>query len=173
MRQKKTLLRMAVAAGLLGSVTSHAAWACITPAEVKADQVRYLDMQLRVVALRCRQVNPRISDLYNAFVHKHRAALQASRKPVEGYLSRLTDMSMDSYVTKTANHISHHSMKSANFCALGAAVARLAATEDDPLVLLDLLPVSYDLKHPVCRRSPDIDPVTADAGYTQAESIQP
>lgn len=169
----KAYIRRIVAAGTMSAVVSSASGACMTPAELKADQIRFMDMQLRVAALRCRFENPKFTGLYNAFVRKHRGAIQQSRFPVEGYLARLTTLSMDRYVTRTANRISHKSMATGNFCALNAAVARLAVVEADPLSLIDLLPVSYEASHQVCRVTSPVDQVTADAGMPVSASIRP
>lgn len=145
-------LKSVLLAGVI-TLSSMPAQACIKAAELKADQMRFLELQLKVAALRCRFENPKFASLYNRFVKAHKGAIKASRWPVEAYLARQTRMTMDAYVTRTANRISLESIEADRFCENAAAVADMAATNADPLVVMDLLPVRYQTPRPVCRES--------------------
>ncbi|WP_286828418.1 MULTISPECIES: hypothetical protein [Kordiimonas] len=142
-------LKSVLLAGVV-ALSSTSAQACIKTAELKADQMRFLELQLKVAALRCRFENPQFASLYNRFVVAHKGAIKASRWPVEAYLARQTRMDMDTYVTKTANRISFESMDAGYFCENAAAVADMAASYADPLMVIDLLPVRYQTPRPVC-----------------------
>jgi len=159
----KSGLKSVLLAGAV-ALSSMPAQACIKQAELKADQLRFLELQLKVAALKCRFENPRFAALYNRFVGAHKGAIKASRWPVEAYLARQTRMNMDAYVTKTANRISLESIDADGFCANAAAVADTAASYADPLMAMDLLPVRYRTPRPVCKEG--FPPTTAVTGGT-------
>jgi len=129
------------------------AHACITVEEAAADQIRFIDMQLRVAALKCRTKEPRIVGQYNRFVNAHRPSIIASRAPVERYISRQAKLSMDDYVTKRANRLSYESIGVKGFCANTLALAATAARSADASVVLDLLPIRYQLPAGLCKPS--------------------
>lgn len=130
--------------------------ACITAEEAAADQVRFIDMQLRVAALKCRNKEPRMVTQYNRFVEAHRPAIIASRAPVERYIGRQTKLTMDDYVTERANRLSYESIGVREFCRSALALAATAARAADATVVLDLLPVRYRLPTKRCRPSGDV-----------------
>lgn len=125
--------------------------ACITAEEAVADQVRFIDMQLRVAALKCRNKEPRIVTQYNRFVEAHRPVIIASRAPVERYLGRHAKLTMDDYVTERANRLSYESIGVKGFCRNALALAATAARAADAAIVLDLLPIGYRLPAQRCR----------------------
>ncbi len=138
-------------AGLVAStVAAGHAMACVSAVEVKADQIRFLDMQLRVAALQCRNRGNAFPGLYNAFVLTHKSKIQASRTPVENYLTRLSIGSMDHYTTKQANQISFESTQVGDFCRAAALAATFAIELSDPIDSMDILPVQYKAPRVVC-----------------------
>ena len=146
----KDILIRGVASVIASSVAAGHALACVSAAEVKADQIRFLDMQLRVAALQCRNRGAGFPGLYNAFVLTHRSKIQASRAPVENYLARLSIGSMDHYSTKQANMISFESTQVRNFCHSAMLAATFAIELHDPLDGMDLLPVTYKTPRVTC-----------------------
>ena len=151
LRAGKKRLKKIVASGLLAATgLSAVASACVTVEELKADQVRFLDMQLRVAALQCRDRGVGFPALYNAFVLSHRPSIQASRAPVERYLARATRINIDNYTTNLANHISFESIKVDNFCEEAALSAVFMLELADPLDGLDLMPIIYNPPRGMC-----------------------
>ena len=145
-RFKKLLGAGLVAATALSATVS----ACVTVEELKADQIRFLDMQLRVAAIQCRNREVGFPGLYNAFVLTHRPFIQASRAPVERYLARATKINIDNYTTNLANHISFESIKVQDFCGEAALSAVFMVELADPLDGLDLMPISYNPPRGMC-----------------------
>ena len=145
-------LRSIFSAGLVAASVSSAvsASSCVTVNELKADQIRFLDMQLRVAALQCRNRGIGFPGLYNAFVLTHRKAIQASRAPVEQYLARATRINIDNYTTNLANRISFESIKVENFCDEAALSAVFMVELADPLDGLDLMPIDYSPPRGMC-----------------------
>jgi hypothetical protein len=154
MRVLNSLKRVLIGAGVASVVLSGQAAACMRADELAADQVRFIDMQLRVAALKCRTVNPAIIPLYNDFVRAHRPSIIASRQPVERYIARQTLMDMDDYVTRRANHLSFESLKVSGFCDNAAAIASFLTARPSPADALDLMPVGYVAPSAVCPVSP-------------------
>lgn len=180
MARAGVVLKKLPAYGLVKSVACAAAvavmtssvGACMTPSEQRADQIRFLELQLKIAALKCRFENPRFAGLYNRFVKAHRPSIKASRWPVEAFLARQTRMDMDTYVTKTANQISLASLEVRGFCENSAAVAKLAATSNDPLGVMDLLSVPYRTRQSVCVGEGQQGDL-ADAAPSASGSIRP
>lgn len=139
-----------VASTVASTVAAGHALACVSSAEVKADQIRFLDMQLRIAALQCRNRDAGFPGLYNAFVLTHRSKIQASRAPVENYLSRLSIGTMDHYTTKQANMISYESTRVRDFCQSAMLAATFAAELHNPLDGMVLLPVAYKAPKMIC-----------------------
>lgn len=147
---------------LLSVHSGGAVHACMTAAELKADQIRFVDLQLRLAALQCRGGRSSLTNDYNHFVLKHRDLIKVSRKPVEGYLLRRTRLSMDRYVTQQSNLISLNSLEQSGFCENAKASARIAIQLDEPRYVLDMLPVSYQSPEPLCRDGHTADWAKAD-----------
>lgn len=145
-RLQKVLGAGLTAATLMSSVAA----ACVTVEELRADQVRFLDMQLRVAALQCRDRGNGFPGLYNAFVLTHRKSIQASREPVERYLARATRINIDNYTTNLANRISLASIKVENFCEEAALSAVFMVELANPLDGLDLMPIDYSPPRGMC-----------------------
>jgi hypothetical protein len=147
MRRLQKIFGAALAAA---TVSSSVATACVTVEELRADQVRFLDMQLRVAALQCRDRGNGFPGLYNAFVLTHRKTIQASRAPVEQYLARATRINIDNYTTNLANRISLASIKVENFCEEAALSAVFMVELANPLDGLDLMPIDYSPPRGMC-----------------------
>ncbi|WP_417450281.1 hypothetical protein [Kordiimonas sp.] len=140
-----------IASGAVAAVMSTAASAsCVSVEELRADQVRFLDMQLRVAALQCRNRGNGFPGLYNAFALTHKKSIQASRMPVEQYLARLSHINMDGYTTQLANRLSFESIKVKNFCEEAALSAVFMVELADPLDGLDLMPINYSAPRGMC-----------------------
>ncbi|WP_262691343.1 hypothetical protein [Kordiimonas aestuarii] len=135
---------------LAAVMSSAASAACVSVEELRADQMRFLDMQLRVAALQCRNRGNGFPGLYNAFVLVHKKSIQASRVPVEQYLARLSHISMDGYTTSLANRVSFESIKVKNFCEEAALSAVFLIELADPLDGLDLMPIDYSPPRGMC-----------------------
>ncbi|WP_417461963.1 hypothetical protein [Kordiimonas sp.] len=146
----KDILVRGVAAAIASSVAAGHALACVSTTELKADQIRFLDMQLRVAALQCRNRGTGFPGLYNAFVLTHRSKIQDSRAPVESYLTRLSIGSMDHYTTRQANLISFESTQVHDFCHSAMLAATFAIELHNPLDGMDLLPVAYKAPKVTC-----------------------
>lgn len=138
---------------MTATMAAMPAHACITVEEAAADQIRFIDMQLRVAALKCRSREPRLVVQYNRFVKAHRPSIIASRAPVERYVNRQAKLDMDDYVTKRANRLSYESIGIKGFCANTLALAATAARSADASVVLDLLPIRYQLPARLCKPS--------------------
>ncbi len=128
----KVLVALASAALVTASVSSAFA-TCITPNEQRADQIRALQTQLMVGALKCGKydgVDVRAS--YNSFVTRYSPQLIAHYEVLRGYFERTSSAAtyrakLDSHVTELANAASLQS-NSPSFCSQAAALAKAAMT---------------------------------------------
>ena len=126
---------------------------CIKPIEVEADQVRYIETQLRVAALQCKDhKHADLPLLYNAFILENRPYLVRTQKPLTSFLKRSGQPSVDTYITSVANRISIASSKVSQFCRRVKLAAELSAKTADPVKLLGLMPVEYQRPAAYCRK---------------------
>ena len=124
---------------------------CMSEAEARADEVRFLQTQLMVAALQCRKVdNGLMSVLYNDFVRNYRTDLVASSQNLKPYLARTGGGKMDAYLVEIANNISLKSASTPDFCSQAIAAASSAADHTPPPELVDRLPVKYARSAPSC-----------------------
>lgn len=138
-----------VAALLVGATVSVSTAAanevkCIKQRELEADQVRYIETQLKVAALQCH--NYKHADmplLYNAFILENRPYLVRTQKPLKAFLTRLGRSSVDKYMIEVAERVSIESANVSQFCNRAKLAAELSAKSANPLALLALMPVSY------------------------------
>jgi hypothetical protein len=117
---------------------------CIKERELEADQVRYIETQLRVAALQCK--NYRHADiplLYNDFILENRPYLVRTQKPLKEYLARAGTPSVETYIVSVANRVSMESIKVNQFCNRAKLAAALSSKTANPLTLLSLMPVTY------------------------------
>jgi len=135
----KILVALASAALVTASVSSAFA-ACVTPQEQRADQIRALQTQLMVGALKCGKYDGvDIRANYNSFVSRYSPQLVAHFEVLRGYFERTSSPSayrarMDSHVTQLANAASLQS-NAPGFCAQAAAIAKAAVTQTPDQIL--------------------------------------
>lgn len=128
----KLLVALASAALVTASVSSAFA-ACITPNEQRADQIRAIQTQLMVGALKCgKQDGVDIRASYNTFVTRYSPQLIAHYEVLRGYFQRTSSPGtyrarLDSHVTELANAASLES-NTPSYCSQAAALAKAAMT---------------------------------------------
>jgi len=133
-----------VAALLMVSTAAQAAEKCIYPNELEADQVRYVETQLRVAVLQCK--GHRHADLpllYNSFILENRPYLVRTRDVLNRYLLRVGAAPVSTYISGVADYVSLESTKVSQFCSRAKFAAELSAKSPHPLTLLALMPVKY------------------------------
>lgn len=131
----------------------QAAEKCIKSGELEADQVRYIETQLRVAALQCRdQRHAEMPMLYNSFILENRPYLVRTQKPLLSYLRRTGEESVASYIVGVANRVSLESTRVSQFCGRAMLAAELSAKTADPIKLLSLMPVSYERPAKYCEQ---------------------
>jgi len=141
---QRGLLAVLLVASQIVVVGAKASEKCIKPKEVEADQVRYIETQLRVAALQCK--DHRHADLpllYNAFILENRPYLVRTQKPLISFLKRSGQPSVDTYIMSVANRVSIESSKVSQFCRRVKLAAELSAKTAHPIKLLGLMPVEY------------------------------
>jgi len=135
-------------------VTHQTVWAaevCIHPLELEADQVRFVETQLRVAALQCRSHDAvDFTSLYGGFVKENRPYLVKSSKPLRTFLARQGQQSIDNHVVATAKRISFESAKVAQFCARAKLAAQFSAKSAHPVMLISMMPVRYQKPAMLC-----------------------
>ncbi|PWR23946.1 hypothetical protein [Zavarzinia compransoris] len=94
---------------------------CRKPAELAADDVRRLQTELMVAALRChKDADLKIADKYNSFVRKFSDEMVAQTKTLQVLFKREYGGShmkqFDIYVTALANEISQRSQRTPSYC---------------------------------------------------------
>jgi len=140
----KRPLKGLLAAILLVSSASQAVDKCIQPDEIEADQVRYVETQLRVAVLQCK--GHRHTDLpllYNSFILENRPYLVQTQKALNTYLKRVGALPVAAYIAKVADRISRASTNASQFCSRTKLAAELSAKSSHPLAILSLMPVEY------------------------------
>ena len=125
---------------------------CMKPDEVEADQVRYIETQLRVAALQCRDYrHADLPILYNSFILENRPYLVKTQKPLSTYVKRAGAGSLDGYIVGVANKVSMESSKVSQFCSRAMLAAELAAKTGHPIKLPNLMPVAYERPAAFCK----------------------
>jgi hypothetical protein len=120
-------------AALFAATMSSAFAACLTPNEQRADQVRALQTQLMVGALKCGTYSGvDIRATYNSFVQRFTPQLVAHSEVLKSYFRRQDGAAyareMDRYVTNLANAASLQS-NAPGFCERMADLAQATSTE--------------------------------------------
>lgn len=140
-------IRTFMAATMLISVGANAASAadaCMQSREVKADQIRFVETQMRVATLQCRGGSHRdIISLYNDFVRSKRPYFIESEGPLRQFLKRSKKGGLDGYVVSIANRVSLGSTSVAQFCDRAQMALQMAMKMPDPAGLITLMPVRY------------------------------
>lgn len=114
------------------------------PEEVKADQVRFVETQLRIAALQCRGGGHRdMIGLYNEFVRSKRPYFIEAEAPLRTFLNRSNKGDLEGYVTATANRVSLNSSSVEQFCDRSRMALAMAFKMPDPAGLINLMPVQY------------------------------
>lgn len=112
--------------------------------EIKADQIRFVETQLRVATLQCRGGAHRdIISLYNDFVRSKRPYFIESEGPLRQFLRRSKKGGLDGYVVSVANKVSLGSTSVSQFCERAQMALQLAMKMPDPAGLITLMPVRY------------------------------
>lgn len=139
----KTITTAAALAVL--SVSANAADVCMQAREVKADQVRFVETQLRVATLQCRGGGHRdIVGLYNDFVRAKRPYFIEAESPLRGFLKRTSKGQLDGYVTSIANKVSLQASQTTQFCDRARMALQMSVKMPDPSGLVSLMPVRYE-----------------------------
>lgn len=140
MARVKTLMASLV----LLSVPVNAADLCMQSAEVKADQIRFVETQMRVATLQCRGGSHRdIVSLYNDFVRTKRPYFIEAESPLRTFLQRAKKGGLDGYVVSIANKVSLDASTVAQFCDRARMALQMAVKMPDPSGLVSLMPVRY------------------------------
>jgi len=117
---------------------------CIRPGELEADQVRYIETQLKVASLQCNSYKTAdMPLLYNAFILENRPYLVRAERPLKTFLTRTGAGSIDAYIVELEDRLSFESANVNQFCNRAKLAAELSAKSANPLALLSLMPVSY------------------------------
>lgn len=136
-----------LAATMLMSVgvnTASAADTCMQGGEIKADQIRFVETQMRVATLQCRGGGHRnIISLYNDFVRSKRPYFIEAEAPLRRFLKRSKKGGLDGYVVSIANKVSLGSTSVAQFCDRAQMALQMAMKMPDPAGLIMLMPVRY------------------------------
>lgn len=142
-----TSMKTLVAATMLMSVGAHtvsAADACMQVREIKADQIRFVETQMRIATLQCRGGAHRdIISLYNDFVRSKRPYFIEAEGPLRRFLKRFKKGGLDGYVVSVANKVSLGSTSVAQFCDRSQMALQMAVKMPDPSGLVTLMPVRY------------------------------
>ena len=139
MKLKTSLLSV-----LLASVSVQANEHCMQSEEVKADQVRFVETQMRIAALQCRGGGHRdMVGLYNDFVRSKRPYFIEAEGPLRTFLKRAEKGDLEGYVTEVANKVSLHSGSVEQFCDRSRMALAMAFKMPDPAGLVALMPVKY------------------------------
>ncbi|MCJ9430230.1 hypothetical protein [Kordiimonas marina] len=149
---------MAVAAVLstqaLGADPAGAKPICMRPDEVTADQIRFIETELRIAAQQCvGGKNIDLPDLYTSFVLEKRPYLARSERPLTLYLKRKGKQDLSSYLNTVASRVSYESANVSQFCSKSRLAAEVAVKSADPSILLSLLPIPYQRPAELCQSS--------------------
>ncbi|MBF0166748.1 MAG: hypothetical protein HQL45_03880 [Alphaproteobacteria bacterium] len=92
---------------------------CVGPEVVKATQVRQLQTQLMVAALKCSHM-PEHAASYNSFVRTFGSQIADSARVIMGHFKQAnpkdSQRSFDRFITQLANDASTHSINATDFC---------------------------------------------------------
>lgn len=136
--------KILVALSVMASFSVGATETCMQAAEVKADQVRFVETQMRIAALQCRGGGHRdIVGLYNDFVRTKRPYFIEAEAPLRTYLKRTEKGALDGYVVEVANKVSLDSTNVSQFCDRARMALQMSVKMPDPVGLIGLMPVSY------------------------------
>lgn len=142
-----TKARTLLAATMLVTVsvnTVTAADVCMQNREIKADQIRFVETQMRVATLQCRGGAHRdIIGLYNDFVRSKRPYFIGAEGPLREFLKRSKKGGLERYVVAVANKVSLGSSLVAQFCDRAQMALQMAVKMPDPSGLVSLMPVRY------------------------------
>lgn len=141
---------IAASIALLGTA-AQAAEVCMQSDEVKADQVRFVETQMRVATLQCRGGGHRdIVGLYNDFVRAKRPYFIEAESPLRTFLKRSEKGALDSYVVGVANRVSLGASQVTQFCDRARMALQMADKMNDPSGLVTLMPVPYEQPERSC-----------------------
>ncbi len=142
-----TTIRTLLAATMLASMSANAVMAtdaCMENREIKADQIRFVETQMRVATLQCRGGAHRvIISLYNDFVRSKRPYFIEAEGPLRAFLKRLKKGGLEGYVVGLANKVSLGSSSVTQFCDRAQMALQMAVKMPDPSGLVTLMPVKY------------------------------
>lgn len=137
-------IKTALAISLFMSVSAQAEEACMQTPEVKADQIRFVETQMRVAALQCRGGGHRdMVSLYNDFVRSKRPYFIEAEGPLRTYLARSEQGGLEGYVVQVANKVSLGASDVGQFCDKARMALGMAVKMPDPAGLLPLMPIRY------------------------------
>ncbi len=152
----KNTIKYIAAGAVIASVFTQSTLACMNARDEMADKIRFMQTQMMVAAMQCRKSNngamPR---LYNNFIKYHRGQLIKSGQRLEAYLARTQNIDVVSYLNTIANRLSVDSVDEPQFCARTRIVMEMSANLDNPLALLDIMPVKYKRRVGRCRVTPN------------------
>jgi len=149
---------MAVAAVLstqaFGADPGGAKPVCMRPDEVAADQIRFIETELRIAVQQCvGGKNIDLPDLYANFVLEKRPYLARSEQPLSLYLKRKGKQDLMTYLKAVASRVSYESANVSQFCSKSRLAAEIAVKSADPTILLSLLPIPYQRPAELCQSS--------------------
>ena len=140
-----------MAASLIGGQAAVAAQDCIQSSEIEADQIRFVETQLKVASLQCRSFeNADLATLYSAFVKENRPYLVRSTRPIKTYLERSGNISVAGHMSEMARRVSFESKKVSQFCNRARLAAQYSAKSPHPSMLLGMLPIRYERPAEMC-----------------------
>jgi len=151
MRKKMVAMLLIVSQSAITGVQAEDK--CIKPNEVEADQIRYIETQLKVAALQCKghqYVNMPL--FYNDFLLENRPYLVRTQKPLQAYLKRVGEgETISTYMDSIATRVSIESVEVSQFCNRAMLAAGFSAKTAHPVKLLGLMPVEYRRPAAYCR----------------------
>lgn len=130
--------RLLAAALFLGSVGAFPAMAgeCAPPEVVRATQVRQLQTQLMVAALKCSHM-PEHAASYNSFVRSFGSQIAESASVLMAHFKRTSpapQKNFDRFITQLANDASTYSINAPDFCeAIGSTFATVRSLKGSEL----------------------------------------
>ena len=152
----KNTIRYIAAGAVMASVFTQSTLACMNENDEMADKIRFMQTQMMVAAMQCRKANDGVMPhLYNNFIKGHRGQLIQSGQRLEVYLARTQKIDVASYLNAIANRLSVDSGDEPQFCGRMRMVMEMSANLNNPLALLDIMPVKYKRRVGRCQSQPD------------------
>lgn len=154
MKLRQTVSIVTLASCVVGFSAHAQTNQCMQPHEVKADQIRFVDTQLRIATLQCVSAGLRdMTALYNNFARAKRPYFIEATPPLKNFLKRTNRGGIDKYVVSMANRLSLTSAQQAQFCERAKLAMQMSVKMPNPAGLVTLLPILYQQPERTCIKS--------------------